>query len=632
MKRINDFFIPFLFALFTGLCLNSCSDYLDKSPEAGLTEADIFKSYNKYQGFIEDAYNCMADPMTNAATININFGDDILQVHNNYLPTMSNDYRIWEKSITYVFYANPNSVNGIPAKFNSNPYINVTGTSATNGDGYSNLGYWDGGWLGIRKVNIALANLDKMTVAYKDAPLQEQKDLIEGQAYFLRAFFYFQIIRVWGGMPYITKVLKPTDDLNFPRLSYASCSDSIEKDLLKAIEKLPISWDQTQTGKITVGTNEGRLTKGAAYALLGKVMLYAGSPLMNGTVTGSYTYNQNYCKKAVKYFGEVLKLSAIGGGTTYDLLPWSNYSDNFYMFGKKIPGRGKEGILNTPICQHLRRSQIGDEYNSMGGYGSGCGPLESYVQYFGMNDGTNFDPNVYNTPSINPWANRDPRFYKNIVCDGQTLKKTNPSTPAQFFLGGIDRGGQGKSDTGYGWQKFRDSTIFANGGSYSWSSDLNRCLPVIRLADVYLMYAEAANEAYGCDVDPAATDPTITNCHIKAWETVKAVRDRVLNSDGSPLALPASFYATTDALRETIRRERAVELAFESHRWFDIRRWYVADQPEYMRADVLDFDQKHTYYKVRSFGKKIFDKKHYWFPLLTSQTQLYPGFYQNPGW
>ena len=73
-------------------------------------------------------------------------------------------------------------------------------------------------------------------------------------------------------------------------------------------------------------------------------------------------------------------------------------------------------------------------------------------------------------------------------------------------------------------------------------------------------------------------------------------------------------------------------MAFESHRWFDIRRWYVADQPEYLRADVLDFDQKHTYYKVRSFGKKIFDKKHYWFPILTSQTQLYQGFYQNPGW
>jgi len=615
-----------------GMSLSSCSDYLDKSPDAGLTANDVFKSFDKFQGFIEDAYNCMSDPITNSSTTNINYGDDMLQVHNNYLPTMNNDYRVWEKSITYIFYANPATVNGISNKFNSNPYANVTGASSSTGDGYANLGYWDGGWLGIRKVNLALANLDKLVLAYKDASLQEQKDLIEGQARFLRGFFYFQIIRVWGGMPYITKVLSPTDELNFPRLSYAACSDSIEKDLLIAIDKLPVNWDDTKTGQITKGTNEGRLTKGAAYALLGKVMLYAGSPLMNGTVTGNYEYNKDYCKKAVKYFGEVIKLSALGGGTTYDLLPWSNYSDNFFMLSGKIPGRGKEGIFNTPIVQHLRRSQIGDELNSMGGYGSGCGPLESYVQYFGMSDGSKFDPNVYNTLSINPFDNRDPRFYKNIVYDGRILMKTSPMTPAEFFIGGRDRGGAGKSDTGYGWQKFRDSTIWASGGSYSWSPTLNRCLPVIRLADVYLMYAESANEAYGFNVDPGSAEPTLTDCHVKPWEAVKAVRDRVLNPDGSSLPLPATFYESTNSLRETIRRERAVELAFESHRWFDIRRWYVADQPEYLRADVLDFDKGHTYYKVRSFGKKIFDKKHFWFPILTSQTQLYQGFYQNPGW
>ncbi|MFZ4724425.1 MAG: RagB/SusD family nutrient uptake outer membrane protein [Paludibacter sp.] len=626
MKTKNNFFNLSIVVFFC-FGIISCTDYLDKSPDAGLTDADIFKSYDKYQGFIEDAYNCMTNPSIGFTVTNFNLGDDLLQLSTNYLSSINSDYRAWEGSQTCMFYA----ANG--NKYNSNPYLypnNSVNFSA--GDGYSNLGFWDGSWLGIRKVNIALANLNKLVIPYKSAPLQEQKDLIEGQARFLRAYFHFQIIRCWGGMPYINKVLSQNDNLNFPRLSYHACSDSIEKDLLIAIEKLPINWDDTQTGQITKGTNEGRLTKGAAYALLGKVMLYAGSPLMNGTVTGDYNYNKDYCKKAVKYFGEVIKLSALGGGTTYDFLPWSNYSDNFYMYGAKIPGRGKEGILNTPNITHARRTHISDMLNSMGGWGGGCGPMENYVQYFGMNDGTSFDPNIYNTPTINPWANRDPRFYKNIVCDQQTLMKTNPATLAQFYLGGSDRGGAGKTDTGYGWQKFRDSTIWASGGANGWSNTLNRCLPVIRLADVYLMYAESVNEAFGFDADPATTAPAVTDCHISAWEAVKAVRDRVLNADGSQLPLPTSFFASTDALRETIRRERAVELAFEGHRWFDLRRWYVADKPEYMRIDVLDYDKAHTYFKVRSYAKKVFEKKHYWLPILDQQTQIFTSFSQNPGW
>ncbi|MEI6755242.1 MAG: RagB/SusD family nutrient uptake outer membrane protein [Paludibacter sp.] len=592
MKNRHIFF-NLIFVLFFVLGLVSCTDYLDKSPDAGLTDADIFKSYDKFQGFIEDAYNCMTDPSTGFTVSNFNIGDDILQLNTNYLSSINSDYRAWEGSQTCMFYA----ANG--NKYNSNPYLYPNNSvNFASGDGYSNLGYWDGSWLGIRKVNIALANLDKLVIPYKAAPLQEQKDLIEGQARFLRAYFHFQIIRCWGGMPYINRVLSQNDNLNFSRLSYAACSDSIEKDLLVAVDKLPINWDDTQTGQITKGTNEGRLTKGAAYALLGKVMLYAGSPLMNGTVTGNYTYNEDYCKKAVKYFGEVIKLSVLGGGTTYDLLPWNNYSTNFYMFNAKIPGRGKEGILNTPNIAHARRTHIGDMLTSMGGWGnSGCGPLENYVQYFGMNDGTNFDPNIYNIPGANPWANRDPRFYKNIVYDGATLTKTTVATPAQFYLGGVDRGGAGKSDTGYGWQKFRDSTIWASGGANGWSSTISRCVPVIRLADVYLMYAEAVNEAFGFNADPASVDPTITDCHVNAIDAVQAVRDRVLNTDGTSLPLPPSFYTSTDVLRETIRRERAVELAFESHRWFDLRRWYVADKPEYMRIDVLDFDQTHTYTK-----------------------------------
>ncbi|MHB9142601.1 MAG: RagB/SusD family nutrient uptake outer membrane protein, partial [Paludibacter sp.] len=450
----------------------------------------------------------------------------------------------------------------------------------------------------------------------------------EGEARFLRGYFNFHIIRAWGGMPYITKVFTPNDKLDYPRLSYAACSDSIEKDLLIAAEKLPVDWDATATGQITQGTNAGRFTKGAAYALLGKVMLYAGSPLMNGDSNGGdYVYNKEYCRKAAKYFWEVLKLSAIGGGSTYDLLPWSEYSNNFFSKDGTIPGTGKEGVLNHTINSHLG-FMIGDLFNTMNGWGNaGCGPTENYVEYFGMNDGTRFDPAIYNTPSNNPFLNRDPRFYKNIIYDGDTLYD---KVIAKFYLGGADRGGPGLSMSGYGWRKFRDNSI----GPNAWVvwSHVNQNLPIIRLADVYLMYAEAVNEAYGCNVEPASVDPELPDCHITAIQAVKAVRARVIRKDGTPLPLPAEYYTDDNAMRETIRQERAVELAFEGHRWYDLRRWYVGDQPKYKRMDVLDCDEAHTYFKVRSYATKTFEKKHFWLPILDSQIQISSAFKQNPGW
>ncbi|MDD4991827.1 MAG: RagB/SusD family nutrient uptake outer membrane protein [Paludibacter sp.] len=620
MKKYLLIFTCVVFAF----AYTSCNEYLDKAPDAGLTSEDIFKSYDKFQGFIEEGYYCMQDPMTSFTSSIFNFGDDLLMPRSDFMGAVNSDYRSWERSQECIFYANSN--------------FKYVANAKPTSDGNSIVGYWDGGWLGIRNMNIALENVNKLVIPYKGAPIQEQKDLIEGQALFLRAYFNFHIIRVWGGMPYITRVLKADEQLNFPRLTYAQTSDSIEKDLLRAVDKLPIDWDQTATGQITIGTNSGRITKGAAYALLGKAMLYAGSPLMNGASNGpgGYIYNKEYCKKAVKYFGEILKLSAITGGNVYDLLPWSNYSDNFYAFNGLIPSSGKENIISPPLLARLRETHIGDMYNSMGGWTLGCGPLENYVENFGMNNGENFNPTIYDTPAINPWQNRDPRFYKNIVTDGATLMynsaNAKPATSAQFYIGGRDRNGNGNSDTGYGWQKFRDSTIYSSHPTNQWSSTINRRLPNIRLADVYLMYAEAVNEAYGCNVSPADVDPNVQTCKIKAWEAVKAVRDRVLLPDGTSLPLPLHLYATDADLRETIRRERAVELAFEGHRWYDLRRWYVADKPEYMRVDVLDFDKNHTYFKIRSYAKKNFDKKHYWMPIKDSQTQIYKGFGQNPGW
>ena len=142
-------------------------------------------------------------------------------------------------------------------------------------------GIWDSSWRGIRIANICIENIEYLLEA-----TQEQKDLILGQAYFFRAFFHWEVIRAFGGMPYIDKLLSPNDNLRLPRLSYQESTEKIVKDLDAAIPLLPDDWDLTETGAQTAGANRGRATKGAALAVKCKALLYAASPLMNNESTG----------------------------------------------------------------------------------------------------------------------------------------------------------------------------------------------------------------------------------------------------------------------------------------------------------------------------------------------------------
>ena len=456
---------------------------------------------------------------------------------------------------------------------------------------------------------------------YGNVDIEEQRSLIEGQALMLRAILHFNIIRIWGGMPYITKSLSADEELRYPRLSYHESSDKIEEDLLRAAELLPDDWQDTPTGQMTYGTNKDRFTRGAAYAILGKAMLYAASPLMNGTSTGSYTYNEEYLHKAVKYLGKVMEKSEIMGGSVYGLEDWEDYSGLFYRRNSEIPCSGKEGVLNVPLVQ-AQCQQIGDCNKRMGAWVDVCGATENYVQNFGMSNGEPFDPSVYDNPTINPWADRDPRFYTNIVTDGSLLmQRNNEKWMAELYVGGIDYGEEKGTITGYMWKKYRDEFIYPSGEN--WHAQR---LPVIRLADVYLMYAEAANELYGPDGTPA-------ECKVTAVQALKAVRDRVKNSDGTSLPTPVHLVASKEELRETIRRQRAVKFCFETLGWYDPRRWYVAHLPEYKDIKVLEYDKDHTYYKVKPYHTpRIFEQRHYWFPLKREQSYLYEGFYQNPGW
>ena len=107
--------------------------------------------------------------------------------------------------------------------------------------------------------------------------------------------------------------------------------------------------------------------------------------------------------------------------------------------------------------------------------------------------------------------------------------------------------------------------------------------------------------------------------------------NRVRTRAGVP-DVDSRFLGDKTIFREIIRQERAVELAFENHRWYDLRRWYIAHEREYKELYALEFDQGHTYFNKVLYQTKTFEMKHYWLPFETSQVSIYPGFYQNPGW
>jgi hypothetical protein len=180
-----------------------------------------------------------------------------------------------------------------------------------------------------------------------------------------------------------------------------------------------------------------------------------------------------------------------------------------------------------------------------------------------------------------------------------------------------------------------------NGDDKNWNS-YRVSLPYIRLADMYLTYAEAVNEIGG-------PNGTISGSSLTALEAVNTVRRRVklpvnenitfpfeLQTYGS-VALPdvnSRYTGSKETFRERIRNERSIELAFEGHRWFDIRRWYVAHNPEYTQPAMgLAFSKNYTSFRPFVMQNRVFNNpQHYFLPFRTSDTYLYEGFNQNPGW
>jgi hypothetical protein len=528
---------------------------------------------------------------------------------------------------------------------------------------------WGHAWYCIRKANVGLEALEAGKLVNGS---KEERDLIAGQLYFFRAWWHYELINWFGGLPYIDKAFDANEPLNLPRLSYQECADKCAEDFRRAADLLPINWDDTSAGKATTGKNMLRINKVMALAYLGKCYLWAGSPLMEhgaqlgGIASGkTYAYNTEYMNKASEALGELLALVE-AGQTQYSLAEYNyaniymhekaegattRFTDNFYTKKQNwlMPGT-VEAIFRGPSSDFN-----GSHWNTTKVFGPKVAglvehdnvihqPTANAVNMYGMANGlpldhpeSGFDPNF-------PFKDRDPRFYHDIVFDGfkyvhgQLDEEREPYRYCELFTGGNMRPVANASRTGYFIQKLVPHTCNMADKEYDWGFSMHVYLPYMRLADVYLMYAEATAAK---DAGFSRTNKA-TNCDLTSEGAINKLRDRV------GAGHVHESFTGTDYMDE-IRRERAVELMFEGHRFNDLQRWMLLTVYPYNIKTSQEFDRVYPSEWYTSgendprdaqvagwheevILERVFGAKHYWFPLPDDEVYLYEEFAQNPGW
>ena len=544
--------IAFLMVL---VFLSSCKkDFLERTPGVNLNEEDVFKDPVLATNFADRTYTFLVD-----------------------------DYARFDDHRGASSQASDEAVSG--GSNYSIRYLNQ-GLFHDHSDRVASLNdirdIWARSYAGIRNANQMLEALPGVPWTAVQSPVR-----IEGEMRFLRAFFYFELIKRFGGVPIIDHVYAANENIDIPRNSYQECVNFIIADLDKADVQLPVDYEVS---------NYGRATLGAARALRSRVLLYAASKLNNES------------NDLTKWTAAAAAAKAVMDMNKYQLQ--ATYND----------------ILNVPespeyIMIKIRGPRVNSDnkivdFSQSPGSGAISGsmnPTQNHVDLYEMTNGKAItDPASGYNPQ-DPYANRDPRLSGNVLYNNQTWQ----SRRLQMYDGGKDYNSTNPiyTATRYYCRKYWPEPYIRN---VAGTALLN--FVFFRYAEVLLNYAEAQNEAAGPDAS--------------VYSAINQIRSR--SSVNMP-ALPAGL--SKDQMRERIRNERAVELAFEDHRWYDIMRWKIGPdvvaKPMYGMDVKLNSNGTFTYTKVllpNTYQKVFLDYMHR-YPV--PRTEIYKSngqLTQNPGW
>lgn len=446
---------------------------------------------------------------------------------------------------------------------------------------------WGRSYRAIREINLALSKII-------DAPFeQEEIDLFNAELRFLRAYRYFNLLKGFGKIPMMgDRVTTLEDDFSdlYNKAEISEVVGYIKSELDVAIGRLPV----------TSGSDwqNGRATKGAAMALKSRLLLYAASPL----------YNAGNWQEAASAAKAIMDLDMYGLVDDLDSDPVENYKKFFRT------NDTKEDIFTRQfnVSTHAIPIERMNAPNGFGGWGGNC-PMQNLVDDFETADGYAIDDPASGYDPQNPYVNRDPRFYATILYNGAAFRDRNIET---FLPGGKDSPDGNEpwntSPTGYYMRKFLDEEVnlsdWPNMGHSPWR--------YFRYAEILLNYAEAQNEAVGPDAS--------------VYEAINKIRMRAGMPD-----LPDGL--DKDDMRERIRNERRIELLYEEHRYFDVRRWEIAMETENAPAMGISIKKESdgtlVFEPKVALDGKTFMEKHYWFPIPQDEIDASNGaLEQNPGY
>lgn len=489
-----------------------------------------------------------------------------------------------------------------------NSGINATMSIFNNGtwgpvrtvdDQYSNL------YEGLRKVNLFLANLPISQIIPTDGlTVEEDKSRLEGQAYFLRAMFHFELVKRYGAVTLATRVFSRNENLNLPKNTYKECVDQIIADCDKAIaSKIPVfTREAADVNKYAWRTGDyGRATKTAAMGLKSRVLLYAASPQFSAQSGVTWQQVADAAKAII------------------DLNVHSLYSPYNNVFNYGAAAYNNE-VLFATRAQNRNDIETQQAPISFDGATGRTNPTQELVDAFETTNGKLItDPTNTQYNENDPYANRDARFGLTINYNGRLFK----SKAVQTYVGGAD--GLNKNinatKTGYYMRKFLSEAATWNQSSNTLA---RRPWVVLRYSEVLLNYAEALNEAQGVG---ALTEVLKYVNMVRARGSIAALQTN--NPTGNGYVAP-----TQEAIRERIRNERRVELCFEGHRFYDVRRWKQGEL--YLNRPVtgmrITIDGSTTTYTRFEVEKRYFQEKNYLYPFSQNTINRQPALIQNAGY